>query len=191
MVSTRNGRSPAEAGGPDGASNRTGRPSPERAGDLAAAPVREIMSTKVMIVDVEDDVLLAWEVMTQAGVHHLPVMDGPRLAGMLDDRRLVREWLVGPLSAQGRSVGEILQGDAPSVPAEATVGDTAAYMGSAHLDAVCVVDDGGRLAGILTTADLVDALAGTRRRNEGETTGVEEPALFRLMPVLPATRARR
>jgi len=156
------------------------------AGGLADLPVRQIMSTDIMVVDTEDDVLLAWEIMTRAGVHHLPVMDGPRLVGMLDDRTLAREWPVGAPRRRLHSVAEVVGGRPPRVQLDATVRSAAVQMAAGRLEAVCVVDGGGQLAGVLTTTDLVEALAGIRQPAEPEPGLARTPALFRLMPVTPS-----
>ena len=107
---------------------------------------------------------------------------------MLDDRGLVREWLVGPLTGRARHVRDIIGDEVARVRVDDTIRSVTAYMASARLDAVCVVDDTGRLAGILTTADLVDSLAGIRQVNERRTTTAETPALFRMTPVTASAR---
>ncbi|MEX5707688.1 MULTISPECIES: HPP family protein [unclassified Parafrankia] len=176
---------PAEAAGtaPAHAPSGTG-PTQARVADVRAG---EIMTTGVMVVAPDDDVILAWEVMAQAGVHHLPVVEGSRLVGMLDDRRLVSESVAGPLGPRLRTVSELLDREPPQVHADQTVRSVADFMASRHIDAVCVLDESDNLAGILTTADLVDALAGRRHpRRPGTEAALPNPMLFRLVPVFSA-----
>jgi acetoin utilization protein AcuB len=55
-------------------------------------------------------------------------------------------------------------------------------------DTVCVTTRGGDLIGIVTTSDLVRAIAGGHPvRREAEPT-TATPLLFRLAPVLPVAR---
>lgn len=162
-----------------------GTPADMRGASVADVPVGEIMTTSVMVVAPDDDLILAWEVLAQAGVHHLPVVDGSRLVGMLDDRRLVSESVAGPLGLRLRAVSELLDREPPQVHTDQTVRSVADFMAAHRLDAVCVVDRSDNLAGILTTTDLVDALAGRRQPRPGTTPVLPNPMLFRLMPVLP------
>jgi CBS domain containing-hemolysin-like protein len=53
----------------------------------------------------------------------------------------------------------------------------------AKRDAVPVVDDNGRTVGIITTIDVLKAVAGRIFRTESE--GEVHTAMFRLQPVLP------
>lgn len=154
---------------------------------VADVPVGEIMTTSVMVVAPDDDLILAWEVMAQAGVHHLPVVDGTRLVGMMDDRRLVSESVAGPIGPRLRTVSELLDRDPPQVHADQTVRSVADFMASGHLDAVCVLDRAENLVGILTTSDLVDALAGRRHPRSGSRPALPSPMLFRLVPVFTTT----
>jgi acetoin utilization protein AcuB len=150
--------------------------------DVANLPVRRVMTTRVLVAASDDELALAWEVMRHAGVRHLPVVEGSRLVGMVDDRRLIREWLVSPLATTPRTVAELVDAPPVQVRPDDTVRSTARMMVAGHLDAVCVTDDTGRLVGVLTTADLVRALAGLPRADDTDPGTV--PLLFRLTPVV-------
>ena len=157
----------------------------EHGRDVAELPVRQVMTTRVLVADPSDELVLAWEVMRHAGVRHLPVIDGARLVGMVDDRRLVREWVANPLATAPRTVAEIIDAPPVQVRPDDSVRSVTRLMAAGHLNAVCVTRDDGRLVGVLTTADLVDALAGSpqgddpdRERDPGTV-----PLLFRLVPV--------
>jgi len=72
----------------ESASPTTDRP-PLRAGD--------VMSTRLLAVDGEDGLLLAWELISQAGVHHLPVIGNGRCLGLVAERDLAVEVARDPL----------------------------------------------------------------------------------------------
>jgi CBS domain-containing protein len=54
-------------------------------------PVREIMTTKLIYVEANEDVDTAMAIMTKARIRHLPVMEEGRLAGIVSQGDLVRE----------------------------------------------------------------------------------------------------
>jgi CBS domain-containing protein len=54
-------------------------------------PVREIMTTKVICVDPEQDVPHCMTLMTEQRIRHLPVLEGGRLIGLLSIGDLVKE----------------------------------------------------------------------------------------------------
>lgn len=147
-----------------------------------ALTASDVMTDNVLVVGSDDDIVLAWEVMSQAGVHHLPVVDNGRLIGLLDERQLTREWPVGfPGRARRRVRNAVIEPPIRVHPDQA-LRSVAAIMFTGGLDAVCVADDDGRLVGIITTADIVAAVAGSRKIATEQGHRVT-PALFRLVPV--------
>lgn len=56
----------------------------------AATPVRDIMSTPVISVSLEDAVAKCMQLMTERRVRHLPVIDGGRVIGMVSIGDLVK-----------------------------------------------------------------------------------------------------
>jgi acetoin utilization protein AcuB len=156
---------------------------PASAGDLATLPAQAVMTTRVLVATPDDDIPLAWELMLQAGVHHLPVVDGTRPIGMIDDRRLARACSVSLLAP--RPVRDLIEHPPIKVHVDTSLRDIAARMAADRTDAVCVTTPAGDLIGIITTRDLVRVLAyGPPARRETDTTTVI-PLLFRFTPVLP------
>ncbi|ONH22601.1 hypothetical protein [Pseudofrankia asymbiotica] len=49
------------------AARRPGPEGPQPASDVADLPVNTVMSTRVLVTTPDDDALLAWELMVQAG----------------------------------------------------------------------------------------------------------------------------
>lgn len=71
------------------------------------------------------------------------------------------------VSLSGLRVGDLHPGHRSAhVHAGQTVRHAADLMSRTEADAVLVLEEGGRLAGVLTTADIVAALAGRRMRKE-------------------------
>jgi acetoin utilization protein AcuB len=96
----------------------------------------------------------AIDLMLQHGIRHLPVMDGPRLVGFLSDRD-VRGWPAGKVVAMLMTRGPII-----SIDPAATLGEAATKMIERRINALPVIDQDGALVGIITSYDLLHALAG-------------------------------
>lgn len=126
---------------------------------LRDTPVASVMTPDPVTVREEDTVAAAWEVLARGHFHHLPVVRGGRGVGVLDDRAVVGTCGPGDLVRRRRRVGELLGGDAPTVGPATTLAEVARIMAHRVVDAVAVVDSAGDLVGVVTTTDVVGALA--------------------------------
>ena len=61
----------------------------QRAKRINKTPVKDIMTVDVVIGILEDDLDYVMDIMTQKGIRHLPIMDGPKLEGMVSIRDVV------------------------------------------------------------------------------------------------------
>jgi len=59
--------------------------------DFAAIPVRDVMSTKLIVAELGDELAATMSMMIQADIRHLPVIDQGRLMGLLSIRDLVQQ----------------------------------------------------------------------------------------------------
>jgi CBS domain-containing protein len=62
----------------------------DRGLDPAATRVGDVMTTEIMVADVEEDYQSAMRKMDQANIRHLPVVSGGRLVSMISIRDLIR-----------------------------------------------------------------------------------------------------
>lgn len=114
---------------------------------------------------VRDDATLAHAVQTmvERGLKRLPVVDAAgRLVGVLSRLDVLRTVAAPgspsthPAEARhGRTVGEVMDPDVPTVDADTDLVDVAALMVGATLKRVAVVDGAQRLLGVITDGDLV------------------------------------
>ncbi|GCB50785.1 HPP family protein [Streptomyces sp. NL15-2K] len=128
---------------------------------VLARTVADVMRTAVAAIAVDETVLVAWELLERSGCRHLPVVhpDG-RCAGLLDRADVAVACAAPAASLSGRRVDDLLPGHRPAlVHAEQTVRHAADLMTYTETDALPVLDEDGRLAGVLTAADIVAALA--------------------------------
>ncbi|MFB4298536.1 HPP family protein [Actinomadura sp. NTSP31] len=144
------------------------------------------MTLDLLTISESESVLMAWELMCQAGVHHLPVADDEGgFIGVVDAQTLTASWNgAGPEEAR-RAVTTLLPPGPPeTVPPTASVPEAAKAMLRSGRDYVPVTDGRNVLVGLLTAHDLIDGLAGVHRNAPPRTGGM--PSLYRIEPVLPA-----
>ncbi|HVM12819.1 MAG TPA: CBS domain-containing protein [Egibacteraceae bacterium] len=147
-------------------------------------PVTDVMTSDVVTLGPDASVEEAVALLTRHGISGAPVVDREgRLVGLLDDSDLivaearlhaptVVEILGAYFALPGErhrfdeevrhalagTVGELMDDDPPTVGLDATVEDVATLIVGRHLSRVPVVDDAGRVAGIVTRGDLVAAM---------------------------------
>ncbi|MFG1969068.1 HPP family protein [Nonomuraea fuscirosea] len=147
----------------------------------------QVMSRVLVAVKPEESPLMAWELMRRAGVHHLPVVDGRRVLGVLTREELATSWSGGPQEQSTRQVGDLLRrARTARVRPETPLSQVAAVMLDAGVDAVPVVSADG-LVGLITARDVLAAVAG--RLGPARETGEVLTGMFHLEPVLPARTA--
>ena len=61
----------------------------QRAKNIDKSLIKDIMTSNVVIGILEDDLDYVMDIMTQKGIRHLPIMDGPKLEGMISIRDVV------------------------------------------------------------------------------------------------------
>jgi CBS domain-containing protein len=104
-------------------------------------------------------------------VSAVPVLDAAgRVAGVISDADLICKLAAPPLpaglmrlawrlrersKANGETAGELMTAPAVTIRPAATAADAARLMQTRHLKRLPVVDDGGRLAGIVSRADVL------------------------------------
>jgi len=96
-------------------------------------------------------------------IHHLPVVEGERLLGIVTDTDLRNAMLPGgPGEESGapRTVGEIMTRNVVTLSPEDTIDDAMLILSRQRFGALPVVD-GGRLVGIVAKTDVLSALIDT------------------------------
>ncbi|MEO3867617.1 CBS domain-containing protein [Nonomuraea sp. B12E4] len=145
----------------------------------------QVMSRCLVAIKSDESPLMAWELMRRAGVHHLPVVEGRHVLGILTRELVSASWSGGPQEQSSRQVRALLGCERrPVVRPDTPLPRVAAAMLDAGCDAVPVVDGDG-LSGIITAHDVLSAVAGRLRPAEGPREMVT--GMFRLEPVLPST----
>jgi acetoin utilization protein AcuB len=128
--------------------------------------VRERMSTDVITVQKSDPIRTASELVEERGLRRFPVMDGDRLVGIITDRDLRNATASSVVLTEKKyhdflldtvKVETVMTGEVTTVSPDDDVRDAARRILELKVGGLPVVE-GGRLVGIITEADLINAL---------------------------------
>jgi acetoin utilization protein AcuB len=131
--------------------------------------VRDIMRSPAVSISGNTTLQDAYATMRQKGIRHLPVLDGDRLVGVVTDRdlRLATSALAPSPFPPGSLVSAVMSRTPMTADASDAVEDAARIMRERKIGCLPILDD-GRLIGIITGLDLLDALI--------SMTGVSKPS---------------
>ncbi len=137
------------------------------------------MTRNVVTASPEDPVSRAAVLLREHRIHHLPVVSGDALAGIVTDTDIRNAAAGDPSAAGRRTVGEIMTRDPVTVGAWDTVEDALLILHRKRFGALPVVE-GKKLVGIISKTDVLAAFI--------ETLDVEGVGV-RLEVLLPADSA--
>ena len=128
--------------------------------------LREVMTTDVLTLNLDDTLRLADDIMNLAKVRHFPVLNEGKLVGMLNQadllhesmRSLVRHPRNTPRQALGTVAVKDIVKPAITIHCEATIEEAALMMVEKEVDCLLVLE-GERLVGVATRTDLLRAMA--------------------------------
>lgn len=113
------------------------------------------------IISVRSEALAseALEVMRRAHIHHLPVIDGDRLVGLLTDRDILAKVDPGgqPIFDTGMTVGALMRRNVPVVDETTGVREALELMLKEKLTGIPLVRN-GKVSGIVTESDMLRVL---------------------------------
>jgi len=120
--------------------------------------IREVMRPGAIVIDSHDTVGGAHRVMTRAHIRHLPVVHDGKLVGMLSERDAlaVRARLEGDESWWAVPVRRAMTAPAQYAHPDDSLTEVAGRLAAGKLGAMPIVDH-GRIVGIATTTDVLDA----------------------------------
>lgn len=137
--------------------------------------VGDIMTRRVLVLNEEDNLERIEEGMQRYGLRHLPVVDDGKLVGIVSHRDLLRV-SVSALEAgheerneklrQNTFVSEIMTRDVETVVESTPVAEAAAALLAGKGSSLPVVDDQGRVVGIVTERDFVKLCAEAAESSE-------------------------
>jgi CBS domain-containing protein len=125
--------------------------------------VKEIMVKEVATLDVNDELSLATDIMRLGRIRHLPVVDGPRLVGIISERDLFRSSLAQALGYGTKDtrdlmkklrIKDVMVAEVLTVSPEDEVRQAVRLMVDRKIGCLPVVE-GDRLVGLITETDIL------------------------------------
>ena len=135
-------------------------------------PVTSIMSKDPLCISSTGRISELWQMLCTGRLHHVPVVDGERLVGIVSTLDLAKLGIApqedGELLARcfldsRLSVENLMQRNVITVPSDATIRDAARLLSAGGFHALPVVDAAKRLVGIVTSTDLLAYMTGAAR----------------------------
>jgi len=126
--------------------------------------IRSILTTDVVTTHVRNKLSDVRKVFATHGFHHLPVVSGKKLIGLISasdilgitvegipsDERSMDAYLDHQFTIEG-----IMKDDLATLSQKSTIADAAEAMSDGTFHAIPVVDDEGNLEGLVTSTDLI------------------------------------
>ena len=127
--------------------------------------VHEVMTDRPRCVTPETSVSEAAQLMKSDDIGSLPILDGEQLAGVVTDRDIVIRAIAEGKDPRGMPVREIASRELVKVNADEDLSTALQLMAAQQVRRLPVVDDDGRLVGILAQADVA---VGAKEKAVGE-----------------------
>lgn len=136
--------------------------------------IRDIMTTPVHTVDMDDSVLTAKRLFDREHCHHVVVLERSRVLGVVSDRDILKA--ISPfvgnrlmersqdLNTLKRRIHQTMSRDLVTIGPENTIAEAADRMLSERVSCLPVVDESRSLLGIVTIRDFVVWAVGTSAR---------------------------
>jgi len=130
-------------------------------------PISHLMTSRVHSLGIDAQLSEVRQLLKRESCHHVPIIDGERLAGMVSSRDLVRVLRdavpvaslgVDELLDRSATVSQVMSRDLVTMCDDENVDRAIDLIADGHLHSVLVVDESHRLVGIVTDTDLLDYL---------------------------------
>jgi len=123
-------------------------------------PISRIMSPDPATVTPQSTAAEARRLLDSNVIHHLPVVEGGRLVGIVSSSDLLKLYLLDDhLALYARAtVDQVMETNVVVLHKNATLREAAEKLSMGHFHALPVVTRRRRLVGIVTTSDLIGVL---------------------------------
>jgi CBS domain-containing protein len=119
-----------------------------------AKRITEVMSTNPCAIDADKPVAYAAQMMKEEDVGLAPVVEGDRLVGALTDRDIVTRVVAEGRDPQSVPVREVASKDLVTIDPQQDLDEALRLMASYQVRRLPVVEDDGRLVGVVAQADV-------------------------------------
>ncbi len=128
-------------------------------------PVSKIMSTHLVTVHHGDPVSKVRQLIREHGIHHIPVVSGQKLVGIISNSDVLRVSFGDTFQADERAVDatldhtmtieQLMQKDPVAVRENTSIREAAQTLADGNFHSLPVVTDGQKLVGLVTSTDLI------------------------------------
>jgi CBS domain-containing protein len=122
-----------------------------------AKTIREIMTSSPTTVEQSTTIVEAARIMRDEDVGLLPIVDGDQLSGTITDRDIVIRTIADGGDVQSTTVGEIGSRDLVTIDPQQEIDEALRLMAKHQVRRLPVVEEDGRLVGIVAQADVAQA----------------------------------
>jgi CBS domain-containing protein len=130
--------------------------------------IREIMTSKVCAIDADKSVAYAAKMLRDEDVGFAPIVEGDRLVGTLTDRDIAIRVVAEGRDPERTPVREVASTELVTVYPQQDLDEALRLMAEHQVRRVPVVEEDGRLVGIVAQADIA------RQRDDVKTGEVVE-----------------
>lgn len=116
--------------------------------------VGEVMTREPVALNPQDSVALAARLMDELNVGALPVCENLEVRGLLTDRDITVRVIAAGLDPASTLAHEVMTDRVRCASVQQSVAEALALMGKVQIRRLPVLDEQGRLAGIVTLGDL-------------------------------------
>jgi CBS domain-containing protein len=122
--------------------------------DTMAKSINDVMSANPCAIDAEKPVAYAAKMMQQEDVGLAPIVEGDRLVGTLTDRDIVTRVVAEGKDPQSVTVREVASTDLVTIDPQQDLDEALHLMASNQIRRLPVVEEDGRLVGVVAQADV-------------------------------------
>lgn len=127
-------------------------------------PIDKILTRDVATAHIDQKVSDVRKLLATSGFHHVPVLSGKKLIGLISASDILGISVEG-VGSDVRSmdayldhqfsIEELMKKDLRTLPVKSTIADAAEALSDGSIHAVPIVDDEGQLVGLVTSTDLI------------------------------------
>jgi CBS domain-containing protein len=121
------------------------------------ASIRDTMTSNPRTIETSTPVAEAARLMSSEDVGSLPIVEGERLVGMVTDRDITIRVVAEGKDPQATTVGDVASRDIVSVDPQQNLDEAVRLMAEHQVRRLPVVEEDGRLVGIVAQADVATA----------------------------------
>lgn len=118
--------------------------------------VQDAMTSNPCAIDADQPVSYAAKMMKQEDVGLAPIVEGDRLVGTVTDRDIVTRVIAEGRDPDSTSVRDIASTDLVTIDPQQELGEALQLMAQHQVRRLPVVEEGGKLVGVVAQADVAE-----------------------------------